>query len=137
MNAALVSRRRPVARAGATAAVVVGLALLLVGRGRDGGHEVTVLRGTATGVNDTRTAIWFDGRRTAGPRLGKIDEDGGWIVAGATWYDGRSWHDQGTPTCLDGGAQAPAIELGVLEARSRKDAPGRGVVVWLKCLDRP
>jgi hypothetical protein len=136
MKTASVIRRRPANGATcAAAAAVVALAVLLAGCGGGGGHAVTVLRGTA-GANDTGTAIGFDGRRVAGPRLRLVDEDGGWIVAGASWSDGRSWHDQGTPTCLGGGAQRRPIELGVLEARPHGDAPGRGVVVWLKCLDR-
>ena len=116
-----------------TAAAIA--ALLLAGCVGGTSHEVTVLRGDTTAVNETRTAIFFDGRRVAGPRLAAIDEDGGWIVAGASWFDGRSWHDHGTPTCLEE-PQPQEIELGVLEAAASDDAPGRGVVVWLRCLSR-
>ena len=35
--------------------------------------------------------------------------------------------------CLEKPAPQP-IEMGVVEAASHDDAPGRGVVVWLKCL---
>jgi hypothetical protein len=55
-----------------------------------------------------------------------IDVDGPWIVAGASWWDGRSWHDSGSAPCLDNGNP---IELGIIEAAQYKDAPGRGVVV--------
>lgn len=70
----------------------------------------------------------------AGPRLRVVDEDGGWVVAGAAWWDGRSWHDNGTPTCLQPGSARQPVQMGVLEAKPYGDAPGRGVVVWLKCL---
>lgn len=66
------------------------------------------------------------------------DVDGPWMVAGANWFDGRSWHDHERPTCLAGsGALAQLVELGVIEAAPRDDAPGRAVVVWLKCLRIP
>jgi hypothetical protein len=51
--------------------------------------------------------------------------------AGAEWWDGKSWHDDGSAPCLDNGNP---IELGIIEAAQYKDAPGRGVVVWLRCL---
>ena len=111
------------------------LLLVLAACDRSDARDVTVLRGNAKTVNDTRTAIGFDGRHVTGPRLDHIDVDGGWIVAGASWFDGRSWHDNGTPTCLDHPLPQP-IELGVVEAASGHDAPGRGVVVWLKYLSR-
>ena len=49
------------------------LALLLVGCGDASGRKVTVLRGTVDSVNVSRTAVGFDGRRTAGPRLRVAD----------------------------------------------------------------
>jgi hypothetical protein len=97
------------------------------------GTSVTVLRGIATTVDATREAIGFTGEKVAGPALQTVDVEGGWIVAGAQWWDGRSWHDRGPATCLQPGGDVP-VELGVLEARPYRDAPGRGVVVWLKCL---
>ena len=97
------------------------------------GQPVTVLRGKTTAVNDSRDAIFFDGKRVAGPSFDFIDVDGGWRVAGAEWWDGKSWHDDGIAPCLEKPAPQP-IELGVLEAAPRGDAAGRGVVVWLKCL---
>src|ERR1051325_3296957 len=96
------------------------------------GYPVTVLRGKSTGTNETRTGISLkEGKRVAGPKFSFLDVDGPWIVAGASWTDGRSWHDNGYPPCLDAGEQ---LELGVLEAARSDDAPGRGVVVWIKCL---
>ena len=93
---------------------------------------MTVLRGNSTGPNKPdRTVISFEGKRVAGPKFDFLDVDGPWIVAGADWTDGHSWHDSGTPPCLENGKP---IELGVIEAATYKDAPGRGVVVWLKCL---
>lgn len=95
------------------------------------GQPVTVLRGTSTGTNDDRTGISLkDGKRVAGPAFEFIDVEGPWIVAGASWSDGKSWHDSGTAPCLDNGEE---LELGVIEAAPYEDAPGRGVVVWLEC----
>lgn len=131
------SANRNVARTiGHRVLTVVGavVALGFAGCGSGGGRTVTVLRGKATS-DDARTAIGFDGRRVAGPRLHDVDEDGPWVVAGASWFDGSSWHDQGTPACLERPQPQP-IELGVVEAAPGHDAPGRGVVVWLKCLTR-
>jgi hypothetical protein len=59
-----------------------------------------VLRGTVSKVNITGTAIGFRGKRVGGPRLRMVDVDGGWVVVGASWFDGRTWHDHETPTCL-------------------------------------
>jgi hypothetical protein len=121
-------------------AVAIAVSVVVIGgwTGRTGARpvEVTVLRGTVNTVNLTGTAIGFDGKRVAGPRLRMVDVDGGWIVAGASWFDGRSWHDNDTPTCLRGGLPQP-VELGVVEAAASDDAPGRAVVVWLKCLRNP
>jgi len=89
----------------------------------------------AGSVNATGTAIGFDGERVAGPRLGLVDESGTWTVAGASWSDGRTWPDRDTPTFLDGTGPQP-VELGVVAAAPRRDAPGRGVAVWLPCLAR-
>jgi hypothetical protein len=113
----------------AAAMVVMGVA----GCSSEEGRPVTVLRGKTTAVNDTRAAIFFEGERVAGPRFDFIDVDGGWIVAGASWSDGRSWHDSGTAPCIEKPAPQ-SIEIGVVEAANYEDAPGRGVVVWLKCL---
>jgi hypothetical protein len=121
-------------------AVAIAVSVVVIGgwTGRTGGHpaEVTVLRGTVNTVNLTGTAIAFRGKRVGGPRLRLVDVDGGWTVAGATWFDGRAWHDHETPTCLQGGLPQP-VELGVVEAAASDDAPGRAVVVWLKCLRNP
>jgi hypothetical protein len=95
------------------------------------GQPVTVLRGKSTGTNDARTAISFEGKRVAGPGFDFLDVDGPWIVAGADWWDGKSWHDNESAPCLDNGKP---IELGVIEAAQYEDAPGRGVIVWLRCL---
>ena len=121
-------------------AVAIAVSVVVIGgwTGRPAGHPVTVLRGTANTVNTDGSAIGFEGRRVAGPRLRIADVNGGWVVAGATWFDGRSWHDHERPTCLPGsGALAQPVELGVVEAAPRDDAPGRAVVVWLKCFGRP
>jgi hypothetical protein len=121
-------------------AVAVAVSVVVIGgwTGRAGGHpaEMTVLRGTVNTVNITGTAIGFDGKRVGGPRLRMVDVDGGWTVAGATWFDGRAWHDHDTPTCLRDGLPQP-VGLGVVEAAASDDAPGRAVVVWLKCLRNP
>ena len=115
---------------------MAGAAVAAIGSaGCNSGHgvPVTVLRGKTTAVNEPRAAIFFDGKRVEGPRLQIVDEDGGWIVAGASWFADNSWHDSGVAPCLEKPAPQP-IELGVVEAAERDDAPGRGVVVWLKCL---
>lgn len=115
---------------GAAAVVAIGIA----GCNSGEGQAVTVLRGKTTGVNDVRTSIFFEGKRVTGPRFDFIDVDGGWVVAGAEWYgDNNSWHQQGIAPCLEKPAPQP-IEMGVIEAASYEDAPGKGVVVWLKCL---
>lgn len=118
-------------------AVAIAVSVVVIG-GWTGGRpaDVTVLRGTVDTVNDTGTAVGFEGKRIAGPRLRMVDVDGGWIIAGATWFDRRGWHDNGTPTCLQGGLPQP-VELGVVEAAPTDDAPGRAVVVWLKCFRNP
>ena len=122
-------------------AVAIAVSVVVIGgwTSRSGTHpgEVTVLRGTADIVNDTGTATGFEGKRVAGPRLRIADVDGSWVVAGASWFDGRTWHDNGTPTCLRREALPQPVESGVVEAAPYGDAPGRAVVVWLKCLSRP
>ena len=85
-------------------AVAIAVSVMVIGgwTGRTGGHraEVTVLRGTVNTVNITGTAIGFRGKRVGGPRLRMVDVDGGWVIAGASWFDGLAWHNHGTPTCL-------------------------------------
>jgi hypothetical protein len=133
----MIVRLRVVARLGrqiSLAAAVLGLLSLAACDGGDG-VKVSVLRGNVRTVNETHGAIDFVGKRVAGPRLHHIDVDGGWIVAGGRWFDGRSWHDNGTAVCLERPLPQP-IELGVVEAAEGHDAPGGGVVVWLKCLTR-
>jgi hypothetical protein len=115
----------------ALVAAGVMAAIVMAGCQSGEGQAVTVLRGKSTGTNDARTAISVEGKRVAGPGFDFIDVDGPWIVAGADWCYGKSWHDSGSAPCLDNGKP---IELGVIEAAKYKDAPGRGVVVWLKCL---
>lgn len=122
-------------------AVAIAVSVVVIGgwtARRGGPSEVTVLRGNGVTVNATGTAIGFDGKRVAGPRLRIAEVDGPWIVAGADWSDGRSWHDNETPTCLSAGGRLPRpVELGVVEAGPYEGAPGRAVVVWLKCFGTP
>jgi hypothetical protein len=84
-------------------AVAIAVSVVVIGgwTGRTGARpvEVTVLRGTVNTVNLTGTAIGFRGKRVGGPRLRMVDVDGGWVVAGATWFDRQGWHDHGTPPC--------------------------------------
>ena len=120
-------------------AVAIAVSVVVIGgwTGRSARpSEVTVLRGKAVTVNAPGTAIGFDGKRVGGPRLRIADVDGPWVVAGADWFDGRSWHDNETPTCLGGRNLPQPVELGVVEAAPHDDAPGRAVVVWLQCLRR-
>jgi hypothetical protein len=102
-----------------------------------GGGQVSVLRGTVDTVNETGTAVGFRGEWVAGPRLRVAGVDGSWVVAGASWWDGQAWHEHRTPTCLGDVAVPAPVELGVIEAAPSGDAPGRAVVVWLKCLRHP
>lgn len=121
-------------------AVAIAVSVVVIGgwTGRRGHpSEVTVLRGTATTVNAPGTAIGFEGQRVGGPQLRIGDVDGSWIVAGATWFDGRTWHDNDTPTCLSDGGLPQPVDFGVVEAAPHDDAPGRAMVVWLKCFGAP
>lgn len=127
---------------GRRAVLAVAIAVSVVVIGGWTGHsgrpsEVTVLSGKVVTVNETGTAIGFDGKRAAGPRLRIADVDGSWIVAGADRFDGRSWHDDETPGCLTGRRLPQPVDLGIVEAAPRDDAPGGAVVVWLKCFGRP
>lgn len=123
------TKRLAMVVAGVVAGVVAAIAM--AGCQSSEGQPVTVLRGKSTGANDARTAMSFKGKRVDGPRFDFLDVDGPWIVAGASWWDGKSWHDNESAPCLDNGKP---IELGIIEAAQYKDAGGRGVVVWLKCL---
>ena len=112
---------------------VVAMVLMVIGLGAcsPDGYPATVLRGKSTGTNAERTGISLkDGKRVAGPKFSFLDVDGPWVVAGARWFDGKSWHDAGGPPCLDNGDQ---IELGVVEVAEHDGAGGWGVVAWVKC----
>jgi hypothetical protein len=72
-------------------AVAIAVSVVVIGgwtSAPHGGQAVTVLRGAVDTVNAPGTAIGFEGRRVAGPRLRIADVDGSWIVAGANWFDG-------------------------------------------------
>jgi hypothetical protein len=97
--------------------------------------DVTVVRGHTRIVNHDRTAIFFDGERVSGPRFRTFKIDSGFRVAGAMWDDGRSWHDNEPPGCLEPGTRRQEIEMGLLEANPTDDALGSVVVVWLECLE--
>lgn len=117
---------------GRLALIAAVAALGLAGCSSGKGQPVTVLRGKSTGTNADRTGISLaEGKRVAGPKFSFLDVDGPWVVAGAAWWDGKSWQHSGSAPCLDSGK---SVELGVVEAAQYKDAPGRGAVVWLKCL---
>jgi hypothetical protein len=116
------------------------LALALAGAcssGEKPGVKVTVLRGEATNVTPNQNALSFVGKKVEGPKLEKISVNGSWVVTGASWFDGRAWHDSDPPACLAPGSRRQQVEMGVVQAESYKDAPGRAVVVWLKCLEIP
>ena len=119
---------------GAVLAVAAAVAAIgLVGCSSREGQPVTVLRGKTTLVNPDGVNIFFEGKRVAGPKFDFIDEEGGWNVGGAQWSDGNTWHDSGKAPCIGKPAPQP-IEMGVIETATYKDAPGVGVVAWLKCL---
>jgi len=114
------------------AAVAAVSALGLAGCSSREGQPVTVLRGKSTGTNADRTGISLtEGKRVAGRKFSFLDADGPWVVAGARWSDGRSWHDSGGAPCLDSGRP---LELGVVEVPEYRDTGGWGVVAWVKCL---
>lgn len=54
---------------------------------------------------------------------------------GTPWRDSKgNWHGKGTPDCLIPGSIKPAkITVGAVDAQSASNAPGRTVVVWVKC----
>jgi hypothetical protein len=54
---------------------------------------------------------------------------------GAPWLDKHGhWHDKGRPTCLVPGSTAPAkVTVGAVDVQSGNSAPGRTVVIWVKC----
>ncbi len=120
-------------RAGCVVVAAIVVAIGFAGCSSEEGQPVTVLRGKTTLVNPDGVNVFFEGERVAGPKFDFIDEEGGWNVGAADWFDGRSWHDSGKAPCVEKPAPQP-IEMGVVEAASHDDAPGRGVVVWLKCL---
>jgi hypothetical protein len=51
------------------------------------------------------------------------------------WRDKTGkWHLKGTPTCLVPGTTTPTkVTVGLVDVASANSAPGRTVVVWLKC----
>jgi len=142
MSNAAPSRRATLGDTGRRFALAVAIAASVVVIGgwtaRSASHPapVTVLRGTADIVDDSGTNIGFHGRKVSGPALHVGAVYGSWDVAGASWFDGRTWHDSGIPACLGGGPAQP-VELGVVEAAPNGDAPGRAVVVWLRCSGSP
>jgi hypothetical protein len=95
-----------------------------------------VLRGSVEAVGNGPTAVRFHGRRVAGPTLRNAGVDGRWVIAGADWSDGTTWHDTGSPRCLAPGQLPQPVDMGVVEAARHGDAPGRAVVVWVRCLRR-
>jgi hypothetical protein len=120
------------------AAVPVVVALFAgCSSGEKPGVKVTVLRGEATNVTPNQNALSFVGKKVEGPKLEKISVNGSWVVTGASWYDGRAWHDSDPPACLAPGSRRQRVEMGVIQAESYRDVPGRAVVVWLKCLEIP
>jgi hypothetical protein len=51
------------------------------------------------------------------------------------WRDKTGqWSSKGTPTCLIPGSTKPTkVTVGVVDVQSANSAPGRTVVVWVKC----
>jgi uncharacterized protein YndB with AHSA1/START domain len=51
------------------------------------------------------------------------------------WQDKTGqWHSKGTPTCLVPGLTIPTkVTVGLVDVASANSAPGRTVVVWMKC----
>jgi hypothetical protein len=119
--------------------VAAGVVALLAGCSGDEkpGVDVTVLRGEATTVTPNQNAMSFTGKKVAGPALKKLPVDGSYVVTGASWFDGHTWHDTDPPACLAPGSRRQKVELGIVQVKAYKDAPGHPVVVWLKCLEIP
>jgi len=51
------------------------------------------------------------------------------------WRDKKGrWHQKGRPACLIPGSTSPLkVTVGVVDAQEAHSAPGRTVVVWVKC----
>ena len=56
-------------------------------------------------------------------------------VDATPWQDKSGhWHSKGTPTCLVSGLTTPTkVTVGLVDVASANSAPGRTVVVWMKC----
>jgi len=120
---------------------LVGPLLLVVGMlggcaHADGGRAVTVLDGDAHLVQTTqpgRATISLERQsRKSGPKIDAVLTMN-FEVGARPWYDGREWHEAGVPECLSGTAHH--VEVGVVEARPYKSAPGGATLVWLSCVE--
>ena len=62
------------------------------------------------------------------------EETEAYNVAGALWqHGGLPWQDS-FPTCIEPGVAGQEVQLGVADVAAIDTAPGRSVVVWVRCL---
>ena len=69
-------------------------------------------------------------------KVKKVDEEQQFRWQEATpWRDKTGqWHYKSMPTCLVPGSTKPTkVTVGVVDVQSANSAPGRTVVVWVKC----
>ncbi len=64
-------------------------------------------------------------------------EEDGYVIVGAIWSDGASWHE-GTdlPTCIgDDPTVSTRVRMGVVPVNNGQDRPSPAdTVVWIECL---
>jgi hypothetical protein len=54
------------------------------------------------------------------------------------WRDGYgTWWENTRPACMKPGTHGQQVTLGLINTEPVADAPGRPVVVWLKCTSKP
>jgi len=83
-------------------------------------------------VEGQTTAVSADGEGINIAIEGKETTEA-YVIAGAVWQEnGLPWQDS-LPTCIQPGRTGQAVRLGVVEVAATDEAPGRTVVVWVKC----
>jgi hypothetical protein len=117
-------------------AIVAFLAGRAYQRWRPGPSAVTVMRGEAMLVvgldgDQVRTISFEHGQRRSGRPIDPFFTQN-FQVGDVDWFGDGAWHETGVPTCLSGDGPA-IVEVGVVQARTFEDAPGRVLLSWLRC----